>query len=399
MPRKPQVRYWKRRKVFYCQINGQRRYLGKDRKLAERQFHEIMAAPPRPQTTVIPRDLLFGILKVFVDHLRNSSEISRETVEWYRSRIQSFMDYLSEHDLHELTVAETRPYHVQEWVDSRTGLSSGSKRNLMRSIQRPLRWAKKQGYVENNPLSDLEKPRGGKRELVISEAEWRDILSLVPDDELRDLLLVSWETGCRPQESLIVEARHVDATNSRWLFPVGESKTQIPRMVYLNDKALEITLRRMERYPAGPIFRNSAGKPWTTDAINCAFIRIQIRMGLRQLKQQKFVLPEHDVTKFMESLKKSKKCRDGAELEKSEKELREEARKKLRYRAATKAAPKFCLYNIRHTWMNRLLTSGVDALTVAILAGHCDPSTLAKTYQHLSHAPEFLQKSLRRNVG
>ena len=42
---------------------------------------------------------------------------------------------------------------------------------------------------------------------------------------------------------------------------------------------------------------------------------------------------------------------------------------------------------------------GPGNVTVAILAGHCDPSTLAKTYQHLSHAPEFLKQSLRRNVG
>ncbi len=399
MPRKPQVRYWKRRKIFYCKISGQHHNLGTDKKLAERKFHEIMAAPPeRPEPATIPRDLLFGILKAYVDHLR-ASAMSPHTVEWYRSRIQSFMDYMSAHDLHELTVAETRPYHVQEWVDSRTGLKNGSKRNLMRSIQRPLRWAKKQGYIDINPLSDMEKPRGGKRERVITDAEWKDILSLVKDEGLRDLFFVSWETGCRPQESLVVEARHVDVTNSRWLFPIGESKTETPRMVYLNEKALEITLQRMERYPTGPIFRNSAGQPWTTDAINCAFIRIQIRMGLRQLKQKNFALAEHDVTKFMESLKKTKKCRDGAVQEKTPKELCEEARKKLRYRSATKIAPKFCLYNFRHTWMNRLLTSGVDALTVAILAGHCDPSTLAKTYQHLSHAPEFLKQSLRRNVG
>ena len=30
-------------------------------------------------------------------------------------------------------------------------------------------------------------------------------------------------------------------------------------------------------------------------------------------------------------------------------------------------APKFSLYALRHTWMNRLLTRGVDALTVAFL--------------------------------
>ena len=105
-------------------------------------------------------------------------------------------------------------------------LSSGSKRNLGRAIQRVMNWAVEQELIDHNPLAGMWKPKAGKRERVISDAEWRDILSLVPDEDLRDLLVVTWETGCRPQESLIVEARHVDLTNSRWVFAVAESKTE-----------------------------------------------------------------------------------------------------------------------------------------------------------------------------
>jgi hypothetical protein len=83
-----------------------------------------------------------------------------------------------------------------------------------------------------------------------------------------------------------VEARHVDRANQRWVFPIAESKTDLPRVVYLTDRALEITKRRMLRYPRGPIFRNSAGDPWTTDAVNCAFVRIQVRMGQRIMLEQ-----------------------------------------------------------------------------------------------------------------
>ncbi len=57
---------------------------------------------------------------------------------------------------------------------------------------------------------------------------------------------------------------------------------------------------------------------------------------------------------------------------------------------------KVSLYALRHTWVNRMLLSGVDAFTVAVLAGHSDPSMLAKHYAHLSQAPEFLRQQARR---
>jgi integrase len=109
------------------------------------------------------------------------------------------------------------------------------------------------------------------------------------------------------------------------------------RIVYLTDEALEITRRLMLTYPEGPFFRNTRGIPWTADAVNCRFTTIKKKLGKR-----------------------------------------------------------YCLYALRHTWMNRLLTAGVDSLTVAVLAGHCDTSTLAKTYQHLSQDPTYLQNAARK---
>ena len=103
------------------------------------------------------------------------------------------------------------------------------------------------------------------------------------------------------------------------MFPESESKTNAPRIVDLTEKSLEITERLVLTYPQGPIFRNTRGRPWTTDAVNCRFTMLKRKLGNR-----------------------------------------------------------YCLYVFRHTWMNRLLTKGVDSLTVAILAGHADPLTLAK---------------------
>ena len=65
---------------------------------------------------------------------------------------------------------------------------------------------------------------------------------------------------------------------------------------------------------------------------------------------------------------------------------------------AKKFAPHYSLYALRHAWATRALESGVDALTVAILMGHSDPSTLAKVYQHLSHNPEHMLAQLKRTA-
>ena len=84
---------------------------------------------------------------------------------------------------------------------------------------------------------------------------------------------------------------------------------------------------------------------------------------------------------------------------KTKAELLNEARRKLTYRKAKEYGPKYSLYALRHTWMNRLLTQGVDALTVAFLAGHSDPSTLAKVYAHLSQNPTYLLKQAKKAIS
>ena len=77
-------------------------------------------------------------------------------------------------------------------------------------------------------------------------------------------------------------------------------------------------------------------------------------------------------------------------------ELRHEAKRKLTYKMAQESAPKYSLYALRHSWATNALQRGVDALTVAILMGHKDPSQLAKVYQHLSHNPKHLLEQAKK---
>ena len=379
------------RRLWYVQIQGKQVNLGPDEVAAFRRYHELMATPKRVLPVTTTSKSLVGIIDSFLEWTRKQK--SPHTYEWYRYRLQRFVEKYPN-----LSVEELKPFHVQEWVDGYQ-FSVTSRRNYLRSVKRCLKWATRQGYIERSPIADLEVPAGESREGLVSEEEFENLLAQVSDPEFRDLLLVTWETGCRPQESLRVEARHVDLQNRRWVFPKSESKTKrLSRVVYLSDVAFEITQRLVARYPQGQIFRNSNGKPWTTFAVNCAFARLRIRLGKRLIQERRLSVSPDELRKFARGLKPDRTVK-GVRMRKSEKLLLQEARRKLTNRLACSLVPNYSLYALRHAWATHALQRGVDSLTVAILMGHQDPSMLARVYQHLALNPNHLLQQARKAAG
>lgn len=333
MPHFPKPYFLSSRGIWKVQIRGKQHNLGTDEAEAFRQYHRLMAEPvaaaPVVQPTALP---VVTVLDTFLAWCKDHR--AADTYEWYRWRLELFARDVGA----ALPAAGLKHFHIDQWLAKNTAWSAGTKHGMARAVQRAFRWALKKGYVEKNPVADFEKARPGKRTKVVPPEEFARILAAVKRQPFKDLLTVTWETGCRPQESLPVEARHVDVTNCRWVFPPDEAKGEIwPRVVYLTDVALEITTRLMKQWPEGPLFRNTDGIPWTTDAVNCAFIRLQKKLGV-----------------------------------------------------------KYCLYVLRHSWANHALARGVDALTVAILMGHRDPGTLARTYQHLTQNPAYLLSQAKK---
>jgi hypothetical protein len=161
---------------------------------------------------------------------------------------------------------------------------------------------------------------------------------------------------------------------------------------------MEITRRRMLVYPDGPLFRNSNGRPWTTCAVNCGLRCARIRMGKQQMQATGEKITDEEVAAFIPSLKPTIR-RGGEVVAKTPAELRRESRRKLSDRRAAALAPKVSLYALRHSWATNALQRGVDPLTVAILMGHQDPSTLSKVYQHLSLNPEHMLNQARKAIG
>jgi integrase len=360
MPHFPKPYFLRSRAVWKVQINGKQHNLGSDRDEAFRKYHALMA-----HRVVLPSGCVVGVIDRYLDWCKEHR--SPETFEWYRWRLQMFCKSIPA----SLTITQLKHFHVDDLLRLRPDWSSGTKHGMARAVMRAMRWAKRKGHIDVNPVADYEKPRPGKRTVVISPELFDEIIDLAGCQQFRDLLVFTSETAARPQESLAAEARHVDLRNSRLFFPPEESKgEQWPRLVYLTDKAFAIVRRLMQQHSFGPLFRNSDGRPWSTDAVNCAFQRVQLRMGLRRLRAIQVV---------------PKRCKP-------------EQRKHL-LKEARKLAPKYCLYHLRHSWLDRALKSGVDALTCAILMGHRDPSTLAKVYQHLSQSPDYLRGAAKKATG
>jgi len=325
------------RNTWFVQIGDRQIKLAADKDEAFTRYHELMAKPSLPEVTQAEaQKLVVVIVDEFLDWCNKHR--APDTYIWYKDRLNSFVATIDP----SLTVDQLKPHHVQKWVDNYgVPLKSGSRRNLIASIKRAMKWAEEQGYIDRSPLTHMKKPACGRKEQVVSPEQFAELVARYKDENFRDLLTVTWETGCRPQESLRVEARHVDLAGSRWVFPSSESKgKRIPRVVYLTPAALEITRRLMDKHPTGPLFRNTGGKQWTRYATNGRFQHVRRKTGI-----------------------------------------------------------KYSLYSLRHSFAQHALIRGVDCITVATLLGHSDPNTLGRVYQHLSQNSTFLQEQLRKATG
>lgn len=385
MARPNSIWWWESRGEWAVNIKGVRHRLGEDEEEAKLKFHAIMAKREKPAKPVkSAAGTVPALMDQFLDYVKEHNE--KRTYKWYLGHLQSFRNFLDPKDL---LIADLKPSHVYDWADSLT-CGATMKRGAMTAVARVFNWAvKRKGIIEVSPIAHLEKPSAGSRELVITPDEYDEILKKIKGG-FRDLVLTAWETGARPQEITRVEARHVDLKNSRWVFPVKESKgKKRQRIVYLTDTALEITKRLTKEHPTGAIFRNRDGEPWTPFAINCNFLRLQVEMGRQEIE-----IPDKDITARMKVIVKSRKAKGKEPLK--EYDVRYQAKKALLDAAARKNAPKYCLYAFRHSYCTNGLKNGTDPVTMGKLMGHADLTMIYKIYAQIAQDPVFMLDAARK---
>ena len=322
--------FWRESKqAWYLQVGKRQISLGREREKADEKYGQIMADRQQLRVAVTAVTLLF---ERYLDWCKR--ERDEKTYDWYVHFLTSFAKTINKR----LTIHQIEPHHVDAWIAERYADASDTTRfQAMSAIQRPFSWGVRQKLIKLNPLIGLEKPTAGRREFVVSHPQYQQILEITADEDFRDLVVFLWETGARPQEVRLVEMRHFQADASRIVFPKSESKgKKFPRVIYLNDVALEICQRRV--HGDGRVFLNTQGNPWNKSSLNCRFRRLKAKIGEKGL----------------------------------------------------------CCYSLRHSYATHALEKGIDPVTLSVLMGHADPSMIAKVYQHLAKNPEYLREAAKR---
>ncbi|HWB08625.1 MAG TPA: tyrosine-type recombinase/integrase [Pirellulales bacterium] len=314
--------------TYYLQIGKRQINLGKDKAAADIEYHRLMAERGEPT----PRITAHAV----IDRFLGWAEANREpgTVAFYRRHLDEFKQAISPR----LKAAELKRDHVTRWVDDRyRGLSDNYRHNAIRSVQRAFKWATDQDLIPPSKVASIQKPEQTPRETIVTAEQWQAIRAEVTDREFLDLLEILKETGCRPQEARIVEARHVDRERRQWILERQNSKgKKVRRVVRLNDAAWAITQRLLMKWPEGALFRTTEGQPWRKESINSRFYRLRQKLGFRVFA-----------------------------------------------------------YSFRHTWATNAIKAGVDITSIAILLGHRDASMLLKVYSHLIQDESHLDAKLK----
>jgi len=342
MKRQPRPHFKKSHKAWYLNLNGRQIRLASEEEGKEKAmdvYYQVMAGRLPPQQDQYAATILYR----FLQSHENSPASTRR---FYTRPVRSFIDYIGP----ALRVSDLQPYHVENWLAERHRVkrlkggkptdketSSTYRHNLVRAVKSGFQWAEDKGYIARSPVRKVKVPPQYARgdDAYLEPEQWKLVLAC-DDPDLLDLLVVMYETGCRPQEVRRVESRHFDRNSKCWVFPVEESKgKREKRVVLLSDRAFEICQRLALKHPDGTLFRNRRGNPWTATALDRECSKLSRELGFR-------------VTPYM----------------------------------------------IRHTFATRKILEGVDLVTIATLMGHVDLKMLMRIYQHIRRRGEHLRKAL-----
>jgi integrase len=131
---------------------------------------------------------LVAIIDEFLDWVRRHR--SSAGYEAYRYRLQRFAERHPD-----LSPGRLRPHHVEKWADS-YDIKQTTRRNYLRAVKRCMKWAKQQGYIDTNPIEDLEVPAAEHKEVAITPEEFERFTGFIRNEQFGDLVTVTWETGC-----------------------------------------------------------------------------------------------------------------------------------------------------------------------------------------------------------
>lgn len=265
--------FWRNsRKAWYLQHGSSQIRLAENKAEAFAKWHEIMSTGMPTKSDKIT---LAKVCEQYLEEVKTTR--SERTWQWYAYHFE-----IITHELKGVTAAEdVQMRAVSAMIHGKKDWKQNSRHNLARAIKTVFSWAKKNRLIEINPVEHLEKPSQVAREDYITPEQFTQIMEVVKEGCFKDLLLLAWDTGMRPQELVRIESRHWNSAERTIVIPASEAKgKKRPRFVYVaTDRAASILDQSAKENPSGPMLRSNLGMPWDRNSIAHAFGRLR-RKGI-----------------------------------------------------------------------------------------------------------------------
>jgi len=313
--------------AWYATIDGRSVSLGVggkgNRKAAHEAFFKLTAAGPAAMKSKAEDRGVQNLIDAFLADA--AGRLKAATLGMYRDHLAVFGKSLGRHSIDRLT-----PSDVSGWL-ARLGVSDTTKGIRLRSVSACLGWGVRNGWLDHNPVQRVSRPKSRSRSEVAVIAAGDHARMLAAATPLfRVVLQILHGTGCRPGEVARITAANFYPDSG--LVRLNEHKadhTGRPRLIFLTPELVAVLKTHAARYPAGPLIRSRAGKPWTARAITQAIRRVRKKAGVKGV----------------------------------------------------------IAYGYRHTLATDGLANGMPEAHVAALLGHSSTAMLHKHYSHLtSHA-------------
>lgn len=248
--RRPYFR--KDRNAWYGVINGRRTKLAEDKATAFAKWKQLLT----PSNEM----LVSTMVQKFLDRPRKAS-----TQRFYEHHLRLFLNETgSSGRIERLRVCDLRAHHLTTLLDKHVG---NYAHNIGRSVKTAFKWLVDEEHIARSPFAKVKTPPAISRgdEAYIPPEQWAKLVEKITDDDVRDILTVLRETGCRPQEARRLEARHLQG--SLVVLRKKESKGgRTQRVIHLSDDAATLLRRLALRHPTGPLLRNGS-EPWTSQCL------------------------------------------------------------------------------------------------------------------------------------
>lgn len=196
------------------------------------------------------------------------------------------------HHFGHMPIAELRPTHVAQWLESRRKKGRGGVRaNRERAVlASAYRFAMRQGWAERNPCHGVSRNTERPRKRYVTDEEFRDAFDRSPEP-FQDLLAVAYLTGIRATDLFALKrSEHLRPDGLRFI----ESKTRKLHIQAWTDAVRFFVRRSMEREPqAELVLTNKFGKPWTVWAVNSQLARLDVKWAFKDLRAKSQSDAEH----------------------------------------------------------------------------------------------------------